>query len=71
MAIVALEVTVLVLGRMRCPLTTLAARYTEDRRPNFDIYLPEWLARHNQLIFGLLYVVGTLLALSLFVSALR
>ena len=70
-AIAALEVTVLVFGRMRCPLTTLATRYTEDRRPNFDIYLPEWLARHNQLIFGLLYVVGTLLALSLFVSALR
>ena len=27
-AIVALEVTVLVFGRMRCPLTTLATRYT-------------------------------------------
>lgn len=37
---VALEVLVLVFNRLRCPLTALAARYTEDRRANFDIYLP-------------------------------
>jgi hypothetical protein len=30
---------------MRCPLTGIAARYTDDRRDNFDIYLPPWLAR--------------------------
>jgi polyferredoxin len=46
------EVGVLLLNGMRCPLTTLAARYTDDRTDNFDIYLPRWLARHNQLIFG-------------------
>ena len=32
---------------------------------NFDIYLPVWLARHNQLIFGTLYLGATLLALVL------
>jgi hypothetical protein len=36
----------------------LLRRYTSDRRDNFDIYLPEWLARHNQRIFGTLYVAG-------------
>jgi hypothetical protein len=61
-AIVAGEVLVLVLNRMRCPLTAVAARYTDDRRANFDIYLPEWLARHNKLIFGGLYVVGVVYA---------
>ncbi len=61
--IVAGEVLVLVVNRMRCPLTAVAARYTDDRRDNFDIYLPEWLARHNKLIFGLLYVGGLLFAL--------
>jgi hypothetical protein len=54
------EVLVLVFNRWRCPLTPIAARYTADRRDNFDIYLPEWLARHNKLIFGLLYSVGLL-----------
>ena len=46
--IVLLEVLVLVINRLRCPLTDIAARYTEDRRDNFDIYLPLWLARHNR-----------------------
>jgi len=31
------EVVVLAVNRWRCPLTPIAARYTEDRRANFDI----------------------------------
>src|ERR1700736_6283384 len=46
-AVVAGEVAVLVLNRWRCPLTSVAARLTDDRRENFDIYLPEWLPPHN------------------------
>jgi hypothetical protein len=57
-AIVAAECIVLVVNKMRCPLTSVAARYTEDRSANFDIYLPQWLARHNKLIFGALYLAG-------------
>ncbi len=57
-AIVSVEVAVLFLNRMRCPLTAVAARYTDDRRDNFDIYLPEWLARYNKLIFGTLFGAG-------------
>ena len=56
--IVAIESLVLVLNAWRCPLTDVAARYTEDRSPNFDIYLPLWLARYNKHIFGTLYAVG-------------
>jgi len=56
--IVLAEVVVLWLNRWRCPLTAVAARCTDDRRANFDIYLPEWLARHNKEIFGPLYAVG-------------
>ena len=62
-AIVACEVGILVLNRMRCPLTGVAARYTDDRRANFDIYLPEWLARNNKQIFGTLYVLAVLFLL--------
>jgi len=57
-AIVFVEVVVLALNKWRCPLTSLAARYTTDRRANFDIYLPEWLAKHNKVIFGTIYLVG-------------
>jgi hypothetical protein len=56
------EVAVLIANRWRCPLTDLAARFTDDRRDNFDIYLPLWLARHNKTIFGTLFVVGGLVA---------
>ncbi len=36
----------------------LASRSTDDRRDNFDIYLPLWLARHNKVIFGTLFAAG-------------
>ena len=57
-AIVAVEVIVILANGWRCPLTAVAARYTDDRRDNFDIYLPVWLARYNKEIFGALYMVG-------------
>lgn len=69
--IVLAEVVVLTLNHMRCPLTPLAARYTENRRDNFDIYLPEWLARHNKLIFGTLYAGGVLFTLARWAGAPR
>ncbi|MBM4187015.1 MAG: hypothetical protein FJ206_06850 [Gemmatimonadetes bacterium] len=56
--VVLVEVVVLVANGMRCPLTPIAGRHTADRRANFDIFLPEWLARFNKEIFGTLYAVG-------------
>jgi len=60
---VLIEVSVLVANRWRCPLTGLAARYTANRRDNFDIYLPLWLARSNKQVFGTLFVAGGLVTL--------
>ena len=56
--IVFAEVAVLAVNGWRCPLTGVAARFTDDRADNFDIYLPVWLARHNKVIFGGLYILG-------------
>ncbi len=58
--IVLAEVIILVVNGLRCPLTAVAARYTDDRRDNFDIYLPLWIARNNKFIFGLLFLLGAL-----------
>jgi hypothetical protein len=55
------EVAVLAANRMACPLTPLAGKYTNDRQPNFDIYLPLWLARYNKWIFGPLLALGILI----------
>jgi hypothetical protein len=63
--VVLVEVVILALNRMRCPLTDVAARYTPEREANFDIYLPRWLAAHNKMIFGTLYAAGIALTVVL------
>lgn len=67
--VVWIEVLVLYFNEGRCPLTDVAARYTLNRRDNFDIYLPEWLARHNKLIFGTIYVAGLMLTIWLWMAS--
>jgi len=54
-AIVFVEVSVLAANHGQCPLGRAVARYTKDRRDNFDIYLPAWLAARTKSIFGTLY----------------
>lgn len=58
--LILLECGVLAANEGRCPLSDLAARFTSNRAHNFDIYLPDWLAQHNKLIFGVLFVAGEL-----------
>jgi hypothetical protein len=62
-AIVLIECGVIALNGGRCPLTDVAAHYTEDRKDNFDIYLPISLARHNKAIFGALFIAGEMVLL--------
>ena|SRR5262249_46077843 len=54
---------ILLMNHWRCPLTDVAARYTDDRRESFDIYLPPWLARNNKAIFTTLFVLNECLVL--------
>ena len=62
-AVVVCECGVLAANHGRCPLTGWAARFTEDRAANFDIYLPYWLARNNKTIFGTLFMLNELIVL--------
>ena len=62
-AFVMLECAVLAINQGRCPLTDIACRFTADRAPNFDIYLPVWLAQYNKQIFGPLFLAVSLFAL--------
>jgi hypothetical protein len=64
-AVVFVEVFVLMVNRFRCPLTDVATRYTDDRRANFDIYLPIGIARYNKQIFGSLFVAGILFTMAM------
>lgn len=68
-AVVFVEVLVLLLNQWSCPLTAVAAQYTEDRQENFDIYLPRLLAKYNKPVFGTLYLAGTVYAVLAWVHA--
>lgn len=55
------EGLVLLLFKLSCPLTVLARRYSDSDRANFDIFLPNWLARYNKEIFTTLFLIGVAL----------
>ena len=57
------EGIVLVLFKMFCPLTVLARKYSDSSKENFDIFLPNWLARNNKLIFTTIYLIGLIIVL--------
>jgi hypothetical protein len=59
--LIVFEGIVLVANGWRCPLTDIAARYTDERQHNFDIFLPLWLAEWNKVIFGTLFLAGVVL----------
>ena len=59
--LVVVEGLILVAFKSHCPLTLLAQKYSSSTKDNFDIFLPEWLARYNKLIFTGLYIIGLVL----------
>jgi len=40
------------------PLTLIAGNYSNSQKDNFDIFLPNWLAKHNKLIFTTIFHSG-------------
>lgn len=55
------EGLVLLIFKMSCPLTVLARKYSDSQKDNFDIFLPNSLAKHNKLIFTTIFVIGVIL----------
>ena len=60
---VVFEGILLLINKWKCPLTSLAYKYTDERTTGFDIYIPKWLARHNKSLFSALFLVGLSLAI--------
>lgn len=57
-ALITAEVIVIVINAWTCPLTNIARRYTVDEAPNFDIYLPQTIAKFNKEIFSaILFII--------------
>ena len=52
-----IEAIVLLIFKMKCPLTLIARRYSDSDKHNFDIYIPDWLAKHNKMIYFSILVI--------------
>ena len=61
--LVLLEGITLLIFKWTCPLTLVARRYSDATTDNFDIYLPNWLARHTKVIYTSLVIVILVIAL--------
>jgi len=55
--LVASEGLILLAFRFYCPLTLIARKYSTSESDNFDIYLPNWLAKYTKLIYTTIMLV--------------
>lgn len=58
-----LEGITLLLFKLYCPLTLIARKYSDSTKDNFDIYLPNWLAKYTKPIYTTLLVIILLMTL--------
>ena len=49
--LILLEGLTLLAFKLYCPLTVMARKYSGSTKENFDIYLPNWLAKYNKQIY--------------------
>jgi len=57
------EGLILIVFKGHCPLTNIARKYSLSTKDNFDIFLPNWLAMYNKIIFTTLFIIGFTLML--------
>jgi hypothetical protein len=62
-ALIVLEGIILLIFKFFCPLTIIARKYSDSPKENFDIYLPNWLAKYNKLIYSGIMVIITILTI--------
>lgn len=61
--LVFVEGIILLICKGKCPFTLLGYKYTNNPSVGFDIFLPVWLAKHNKIVFTILFFVGFVLVL--------
>ncbi len=61
MFLIVTEILVIAANSWRCPLTSVARRYSQEDTPNFDIYLPRLIAKFNKEIFTVILLLIALM----------
>lgn len=59
--LVVMEGLVLLAFKMFCPLTVIARKYSDSTKENFDIFLPNWLAKYNKLIYTTIFCIAVII----------
>lgn len=55
---IVLEGIILLVFKSICPVTLIARKYSNSQKANFDIYLPNWLARYNKEIYTSIFFIA-------------
>ena len=61
LGLVLVEGVVLLAFKMFCPLTVWARKYSDSTKANFDIFLPNWLAKYNKLIYTTIFLIALII----------
>lgn len=61
--LVVLEGLVLLTFKMFCPLTVIARKFSNSSKNNFDIFLPNWLAKYNKIIYTSIFGIAIVILL--------
>jgi len=58
LSLILLEGLVLLIFKAVCPITLVARKYSDSQKDNFDIYLPNWMAKYNKPIYTTLVIIA-------------
>jgi hypothetical protein len=58
-----LEGLTLLTFKSHCPLNLLARKYSNSTKDNFDIYLPNWLAKYTKLIYTTIVAIAFIITI--------
>ena len=61
--LILLEGVILIAFKRICPITLIAKKYSNSQKDNFDIYLPNWLARYNKEIYTTIVLIAIVILL--------
>ena len=56
--LVFLEGIILIVFKNICPVTLIARKFSNSKQDNFDIYLPNWLAKYNKEIYSIIVLIA-------------
>jgi hypothetical protein len=60
-SLIILEVIILIVFKKICPITLIARKYSDSQKSNFDIYLPNWLAKYNKEIYTVIVLIAVVI----------